>query len=177
MQLCVYSVHCRVTVDNKSEFYRSSSRMNCTVWCKTRELNAEETLEKFKKHVCQLTLIKQFTVSTCQAFVQTQPGPEKKTSVCSLCHHRFCGLKVIANFGVGQYSKFRVASCHCVALCPCCHDPFIVRSAQTCPPLNGFNQLAHSSRCSRSTLATVCFCVLIFFVLLPLWGSVFTLGL
>ena len=37
---------------------------------------------------------------------------------------------------------------------------FIVRSAQTCPPFTGFTQLAHPSRCSRSTLTTVCFCVL-----------------
>ena len=42
--------------------------------------------------------------------------------------------------------------------CYCCHDPFIVRSAQTCPPSTGFTQLTHPSRCSRSTLTTVCFC-------------------
>ena len=39
----MYSVHCRVIVDNKSEFYHSSSHVDCTVWCKTRDLNAEET--------------------------------------------------------------------------------------------------------------------------------------
>ena len=82
------------------------------------------------------------------------------------------GLKVIADFGVGQCSKFRAASCHCVAPCPCCHDPFIVRSAQTCPPFNGFTQLAHPSRCSRSTLANVCFCALISPVLRVHFGSV-----
>ena len=52
--------------------------------------------------------------------------------------------------------------CSCFAHCPCfahcCHDPFIVRSTQTCPPFLGFIQLAHPSRCSRSTLTTVCFC-------------------
>ena len=42
--------------------------------------------------------------------------------------------------------------------CNCCHYPFIVRSAQTRPPFTGFTQLAHPSRCSRSTLTTVCFC-------------------
>ena len=46
----------------------------------------------------------------------------------------------------------------CFASCNCCHDPFIVRSAQTRPPFTGFTQLAHPSRCSRSTLTTVCFC-------------------
>ena len=45
-------------------------------------------------------------------------------------------------------------------LCICCHDPFTVRSTQTCPPFTGFTQLAHPSRCSRSTLTPVCFCVL-----------------
>ena len=74
-------------------------------------------------------------------------------------------LKVLAKWG-GQsvFTKFRVASCHCVAPCPCfasfncCHDPFIVRSAQTRPPFTGFTQLAHPSRCSRSTLTTEGFC-------------------
>ena len=51
-----------------------------------------------------------------------------------------------------MFANFRVASCNC------CHDPFIVRSAQTCPPFIGFTQLAQPSRCSRSTLTTVCFC-------------------
>ena len=64
---------------------------------------------------------------------------------------------------VSQWSKFCVASCHCIAHCPCfvscncCHDPFIVRSAQTCPPFTGFTQLAHPSRCSRSTLTKCLF--------------------
>ena len=74
-------------------------------------------------------------------------------------------LKDIANskLGVSQFTKFCVASCRCVAPCPCfascncCHDPFIVRSAQTCPPFAGVTQLAHPSRCSRSTLTAVCF--------------------
>ena len=73
-----------------------------------------------------------------------------------------------------MFTKFRAASCHCFAPCPCfascncCHDPFIVRSAQTCPPFTGFTQLAHPSRCPRSTLTTVCFCAHV---------SVFTSGL
>ena len=49
--------------------------------------------------------------------------------------------------------------CFCFAHCPCfvhcCHDPFIVRSTQTCPPFLGFTQLAHPSRCSRSSLTIV----------------------
>ena len=47
---------------------------------------------------------------------------------------------------------------HCCASCNCCHDPLIVKSAQTRPPFTGFSQLAHPSRCSRSTLTAVCFC-------------------
>ena len=84
-------------------------------------------------------------------------------------------LKVLAKEGGRSvFTKFRAASCHCVATCPCfascdcCHDPFTVRSAQTCPPFTGFTQLAHPSRCSRSTLTTVCFCARV---------SVFTSGL
>ena len=56
------------------------------------------------------------------------------------------------------FRNFLVAYCQCFASCHCCHDPFIVRSAQTRPPFTGFTQLAHPSRCSRSTLTTVCFC-------------------
>ena len=77
----------------------------------------------------------------------------------SLSSSRIHGLKDIANFGVGKCSKFRVASCHCVAPCLFCHDPFIVRSARTSPPFTGFTQLTHPSQCSRSTLKAVCFCV------------------
>ena len=76
------------------------------------------------------------------------------------------GSKVLAKWsGQSVFTKFRAASCHCFAPCPCfascncCHDPFIVRNAQTCPPFTGFTQLAHPSRCSRSTLTTVCFCI------------------
>ena len=88
----MYSVHCRVIVDNKCEFQHSSSRVDCTVWCKTREPNVEEKLEEFNKHVCQRILIKQFTVSTRQTLVQIQPGPEKTSA---LCHHRaFMGWKL-----------------------------------------------------------------------------------
>ena len=39
---------------------------------------------------------------------------------------------------------------------------------KTCPPFTGFTQLAHPSRCSRSTLTTVCVCAR---------DSVFTSGL
>ena len=85
-----------------------------------------------------------------------------KTSVCSLssCHHRALvgseSSRQVRRQSV--FAKFRAASCHCIASCLCCHDPFIVRSAQTRPLLTGFTQLAHPSRCSRSTLTTVCFC-------------------
>ena len=104
-------------------------------------------------------------MSTCQALVQTQPGPEKKKSALSVINAHSGALEVLANskLGVSQFTKFRAASCHCVApclcfaSCNCCNDPFIVRKAQTCPPFTGFTQLAHPSRCSRSTLTTVCF--------------------
>ena len=52
--------------------------------------------------------------------------------------------------------------CLCCSSCNCCHDPFIVRSTRTCPPFTGFTQFARPSRCSRSTLTTVCVCALLF---------------
>ena len=103
----MYSVHCRVIVDNKCEFQHSSSRVDCTVWCKTREPNVEEILEEFKKHVCWRILIKQFTVSTRQTLVQIRPGPEKKkkTSALSVIIAYRWALKVIANFETNQCSQ------------------------------------------------------------------------
>ena len=98
----------------------------------------------------------------------------KKTSICfpSSCHRRaFMGSKSYRQPQSWRRSLFKISRCicHCVAPCSCfvpcncccCHDPFIVRSAQTCPPFTGFTQLVHPSRCSRSTLTTVCFCALV----------------
>ena len=75
---------CLYTVDKRSEFYHTSSHVDCTVWCKIRELKAEETLQKFRKHVCQSS-----------SRTNTAWSWKKKTSVCSLCHHRlFMGWKI-----------------------------------------------------------------------------------
>ena len=60
------------------------------------------------------------------------------------------GLHLRLMAGVNQFTKFRAASCHCFASCHCsaschcCHDPFIVRSAQTRLPFTGFTQLCTS---------------------------------
>ena len=123
-------------------------------------------------------------MSTCRALVQTQPGPEKKkTSDCSLCHHgAFFGLKAITNIEVSQCLQnfalhFAMTLLLALALlCNCCHDPFIVRRAQTCPPFTGFTQLAHPSRGSRSTRLFLCSSFLLLVLLFPR-GSVFTSGL
>ena len=113
------------------------------------------------KHVCKLILVKQFTVSTRQALVY-------KHSLILSCHHRASGWSKSSRqvWRQSVFTKFCVASCHC------CHDPFIVRSAQTRPPFTGCTQLAHPSRCSRSTLETVCFCALVSVILLWSVGSI-----
>ena len=90
----------------------------------------------------------------------------KKNVLLSVLVAHFWAVKVIAKFGVSHSSIFRVAFCHYIAPCSCfasgncfcCHDPFIVRSAQTCPTLTGFTQLVNPSRCSPPTLTTVCLC-------------------
>ena len=88
-----------------------------------------------------------------------------QVSALSVVARSWALSKVLAKWcGQSVFTKFRAASSHCVAprtcfaSCNCCHDPFIVRSAQTCPSFTGFTQLAHPSRCSRSTLTTVYFC-------------------
>ena len=69
------------------------------------------------------------------ARAHTQTGPEKASALSVIIAHLWA-LKVFAR-AVSQCSNFRAASCHCVTPCPCfascdcCHDPFIVRSAQT----------------------------------------------
>ena len=100
------------------------------------------------------------------ARVQSQPSPVKASAI-SLCHPRHWALKVIRQ-ELRSVSLHEISHCLLLLLCRssaycpsfthCCHDPFIVRSTQTCPPFHGFIQLAHPSRCSRSTLTTVSFC-------------------
>ena len=65
-----------------------------------------------------------------------------------------------------QFTEFRIACCSCFALA--LHIALALLIAvmirpsrevpQTCPPFLGFTQFVHPSRCSRSTLTTVCFC-------------------
>ena len=92
----------------------------------------------------------------------------KKASALSLSSSRIYGLyklsPSLASVSVQKFSRCilpLLLPSPCFASCNCCHDPFIVRSAQPCPPFTGFTQLAHPSRCSRSTLTTVCFCALV----------------
>ena len=91
--------------------------------------------------------------------------------VCSLCHHHAFdseSYRQLQNLASVSSQKIYVAfCCHCISHCLCfvscnrCHDPFIVRFAQTCPSFTGFIQLAHPSRCSRSTLTTACSSVVV----------------
>ena len=102
--------------------------------------------------------------------VQTQSSPEK--NVCSisviLAGHRALdwALKVVRQV-VRSISLREALFCLLLLLCSlllqcpcfahCCHDPIIVRP-QSCPPILGFTQFVHPSRCSRSPLTAVCFC-------------------
>ena len=99
------------------------------------------------------------------ASVQSPPGPDK-ASALSVILARHWALKVVRqvrrSVNLHEISHCLLhLLCSCFAHCPCfahcCHDPFIVRSTQTCPPFTGFTKLAHPSRCSRSTLTTLNF--------------------
>ena len=85
------------------------------------------------------------------ARVQSQPGPDT-TGICSLCHRAFMGSFESSSRVRRQsvFTNFRVAYCHCCASCNCCHDPFIVRSAQTRPPFTGFH-----SACTPVSMFTI----------------------
>ena len=41
-------------------------------------------------------------------------GPEQSSALSVIIAHSWA-LKVIANFGVSQFTKFRVAYCHCLS--------------------------------------------------------------
>ena len=86
----MYSEHCRVIVDNKSEFYHSSSHVDCTVRCKTRELKyVEESNNSLYQHSLVL---------------------KKKTSALSFIIAHLWGSKSYPpSRAVSQGSKFHVA--------------------------------------------------------------------
>ena len=108
----MYIVHCRVIADNMCEFQHSSSHVNCHFDARlVSNTRKGRWREKLSKHACYLILVKQFTVSTHQALVQTQLGPEKRSALSVIIAH-FWALKVIAKFGVSHFSKFRVTFCH-----------------------------------------------------------------
>ena len=68
---------------------------------------------------------------------------------------------MIAKFGVSQNFAlhFTIALHLALAeLCKCCHVPFIVRSAQTCPPFNGFTQLPPVSMFTINVDDCLCLC-------------------
>ena len=176
----MHIVHCRVIVDNMCEFQHSSSHVDCNfdarLLNKTRKYHSTK---KLRKHGCKLILVlNNSTRPSLVNCISTNPECRSdhrwpvckhslillKKSICSLCHRAFMGSEVLAKWG-GQSAFTKISRCilpllcsHCFASCNCCHDPLIERSAQTRPPFTGFSQLAHPSRCSRSTLTTVCFC-------------------
>ena len=89
--------------------------------------------KKLRKHVCQLILV--CTTQSVQAGSMTIQSDF--ASLVALALSLLCSLTL---------------------LCSLLSGSFTVKSTQTCPPFIGLTQLAHPSRCSRSTLTTVCFC-------------------
>ena len=111
-------------------------------------------------------------------------GPVKASALSVIIAHLWA-LKVIAKFW--RQSQFKISRCmgRCIACCPCfapsscysCHDPFIVRSAQTCPPSTGFHSACTSVSMFTINVDNCLFSTLVLLVFLSPWGSVFTLGL
>ena len=62
-----------------------------------------------------------------------------RVSALSKSHHRASSWR-----SSQCLAKFGAACCYCFASCNCCHDPLIVRSAQTRPPFTGHTQLCTS---------------------------------
>ena len=126
----MYTVHCRIIVDNKCGFYHSSSQIAPF----DTKPNRGRIHKNQKRHVCQLIL-----VHTIQC-VYTQTGPDTASvSSLQLSSSRIRGLQKLSPSGtVSQCANFCVGPCPCFASCNCCHDPFSVRNAQTCPSFIGF---------------------------------------
>ena len=123
--------------------------------------DARFEVQRGRKHVCQLKAFKlQSVEATTTTRAPSQPGLGK-ASALSLRHPR-------ASLGSESCSRnfvWLVALALLLALahCPCfahyCHDPLIARKCLKHVHLFlGFTQFVHPSRCSRSTLTTVCFC-------------------
>ena len=124
----------------------------------------DSRIKRVRKNVCQLKAFRfQSVEATTTAHVPSQPGPGKASALSVILARRWAldwALQVMRQ--IGRSVSFHEISCGLLLLlCPCfddcCHDPFIVRSTQTCPPFLVFTQFMHPSRCSRSTLTTVCF--------------------
>ena len=153
----MYIVHHRVIVDNMCEFQHSSSHVDCNfdagLFSKTRKYRSTK---KLRKHFCQQILVsnnsKRPSMVNC---ISTNPEcrsdhrwPVYKHSLV------VSALSVIARLwalkfspsGGGQsvFTKIRAASCHCFASCNCCHDPFIVRSAQNSSTAHWFHSACTS---------------------------------
>ena len=149
----MYNVHGCVIVHNMYEFQHSSSRADCTFWCKIRGSNAEESTSANSKR-------SSFRVSkaTIAAHVPLPPGPQKQKHLLSLSSSRQVRRSVSLR-DVSHCLLLLLYSLllHCPCFAHCCHDPIIVRTAstQTFPPFLGFTQFVHPS---RSSLTTVCFC-------------------
>ena len=179
----MYSVHGRVTVVNMYEYQRSSSRADCTFWCKIREPNAEVPFTKetekarlptdsclFNSKLAwtlrQLHLDLSRVSKRSPRLVYSHSMVLKKR-LFSLSSSRVSGLQL----GPKSWSPRRatsqssrkfallVALAHCPCFAHCCHDPLIVRSAPSLSTVPWFHSACVPSRCSRSTLTTVCFCL------------------
>ena len=159
----MYTVHCRVYLDNKCGFWLLTLLRLRRLHPLMRDSRAKlrKDPQKSKNSSIMLT-------DSCLNNSMYKHNLVLKTNVCSLssCHHRALvgSYKFSPSLAVSQCSQdfalHLAIALHLARalLCKCCHDPCIVKSAQTRPSITGFTQLAHPFRCSRSTLTTVCFC-------------------
>ena len=189
-QLCMY-VHRALSCHCQQQMWISTLLLSrgLQLWCETREQNVEVSFNKETKKA-RLPTDSCLNDSKHPRLVNCiSTNPECRCDHRWLVYNyslvlipRVSALSVIARSWAlfkssrhvrrqSVFTKFRsaywhcFAPCHCFASCHCCHDPFIVRSAQTRPRFADFTQPAHPSRCSRSTLTIVCFCATNFPVL------------
>ena len=85
----------------------------------------------------------------------------------SLSSSRVIGLlKVVRQVGrFSQFTKFRIACCSCSA--PCCHDPFIVRSASNLSTVPWFHSVCVSVSMFSTNADNCLFLFLFLFLCLP----------
>ena len=160
--------------DNICEFQHSSSHVDCNFDARLVSKNAEVS---FNKETEKARLPTDSGLNNSKRPSLSTASRQSRVWRRLVCNHSLVlippvsALSVIARSWALKYSptsNLASVSSQIVALHLANASVDREKCSKPGPPFTGITQLAHPSRCSRSTLTTVCFCIRV---------SVFTSGL